>query len=185
MYAKTLTLAVALSFGLGTLGGCTATTPQSDNKKQTLQSESQAALEEMKRSDAGVNDVIERAYGYAIFPDASKAAFVVGASYGRGEVYEQGKFIGYSTLNKGSIGLQAGAMNFSQLVLFEDKFALERFTRGEWAPAANASAVALKAGAATTTTFKDGVAILINTRGGAIADLSVGGQKFNFEAATR
>ena len=185
MYAKTLTLALALSLGAGTMVGCTSTTPPNENVKQALKSEAQAALDEMVRSDPGVQNLLNESYGYAVYPDATKAALGVGASYGRGEVYEQGKFIGYSTLNKGSVGLQAGAMNFAQLIAFKDKQAFDRFTRGEWAPAANASAVALKAGAAASTTFKEGVVILINTRGGAIADLSLGGQKFTFERATR
>ena len=185
MFAKPLTLGLALSLAAGTMAGCTSTTPQNENVKQALKSEAQTALEEMVRSDPGVQQLVNEAHGYAIYPDASKAGLVVGAAYGRGEVYEQGKFIGYSTLNKASVGLQAGAMNYSQLIVFKTPEALNRFTRGQWAPAADASAVALKAGGAASATFKEGVVILINTRGGAMADLSLAGQKYNFEAGQR
>jgi hypothetical protein len=40
-------------------------------------------------------------------------------------VYEQGRHIGYSDLSQASVGLQAGAQTFSELLAFEDKAALD------------------------------------------------------------
>jgi hypothetical protein len=47
--------------------------------------------------------------------------------------------------------------------------------------AAQVSAVALKAGASADADYKDGVAVFTLSKGGAMAEASVGGQKFSYE----
>lgn len=184
MNARYFGLAVALSLVAGGSLGCTSTAPQTEARKTTLHDETQTALKSMKASDPTLDAALSGAAGYAMFPDATKAGFLFGGAYGRGEVYQNGKFIGYSTINQGTVGAQIGAMNYSLLLVFENQAALDKFTRGEWSPAANASAIALKAGAAAATKFTNGTFMLIDTRGGAMAEATLGGQKFNFQSAT-
>jgi len=52
---------------------------------------------------------------------------------------------------------------------------------GNFEIGANASAVALKAGAAAATQFDNGVAIFVHPKGGLMAEASVSGQKIKFE----
>jgi hypothetical protein len=64
--------------------------------------------------------------------------------------------------------------------LFQDKAALDRFRQNQVEVTANASAVIVKSGAGASAKYENGVAIYIMPRGGAMAEASVGGQKFTF-----
>ncbi len=70
----------------------------------------------------------KRSYGYAVFPTIGKAGFVIGGAYGKGKVYEQGKYIGDTSITQGSIGFQLGAQEFSQIIFFENKAALDAYS---------------------------------------------------------
>ncbi len=43
-------------------------------------------------------------YGYAVFPTIGKGGLVVGAAHGSGRVYEQGRYIGNTSMNQVSVG---------------------------------------------------------------------------------
>ena len=58
-----------------------------------------------------------------------------------------GKVTGTTSLAKVTIGFQAGGQAFSQIIFFQDKRAYDDFTSGEFAFDAQASAVAITAGA--------------------------------------
>ena len=89
----------------------------------------------------------KNAYGYAVFPTIGKGGVGIGGAYGTGKVYEKGKVIGTTSMSQLSIGFQLGAQGFSQIVFFEDAKALKAFTAGEFEFGAEASAVAITAGA--------------------------------------
>jgi lipid-binding SYLF domain-containing protein len=99
-----------------------------------------------------------------------------------------------------TIGLQLGGQAYSQIVFFKDKRAYDDFTSGNFEFDAQASAVAITAGAqakagtggstasATAGTpgkyeakYRKGMAIFVHTKGGLMYEASVGGQKFNFK----
>jgi len=123
---------------------------------------------------------LDRAYAYAVFPDVSEGAFVVGGGGGAGEVYENGRLIGYSRLTKATIGFQAGGQKYSQVIVFENKDALKRFIDKEYKFNAGATAVALKSGVAANAKFQEGVAVFQHTKGGLMASAALGGQSFTF-----
>src|SRR5688572_23364686 len=161
------------------LGGC-GTTPKSEEKKQDLADASQRQLDAMTTEDPNLQSFIDKSYGYVIFPKVGKGAFIVGGGYGRGVVYEQGKMIGYADITQATVGLQAGGQTYSELIAFENKEALERFKQNKLELSANASAVILKTGAAAAARYENGVAVFVMPRAGAMAEASVGGQKFTF-----
>jgi len=171
--------ALALALGAGIVG-C-STEPKNDNAKAELKSESSAALTHFKGQDAGLESLLSSAYAYAIFPSVGKGGLIVGGAYGRGEVYEQGRFIGYADISQASVGAQIGGQSFSELIVFQDAKALERFKYGKVKFSATASAVAIKSGAAATAKYSDGVVIFIDPKGGLMAEASVGGQEFSFK----
>ena len=154
------------------------------------------------KSAPSVQPFFKNAYGYAVFPTVGKAAFVVGGAYGEGQVYRGGKATGVAKLVHASIGLQIGGKAFSEIVFFQDKRAYDTFTSGEFAFDAKASAVAITAGAqaqAGTTgssasatagpktgaqseaSYKNGMITFVHQKGGLMAALALGGQKFSFE----
>jgi lipid-binding SYLF domain-containing protein len=171
------------TFGVLALPGC-ATSPPTQQAKENLSDESHAAFNSMMRTDPSLNDFINnKGYAYAIFPSVGKGAAGVGGAYGRGEVYEQNKFIGYADMTQGSIGAQLGGETYSELVVFENKTALDKLMNNKMAFEAKASAVAAKAGAGTAATFINGVAVFTHPKGGLMFDASIGGQQFTFTPA--
>ena len=83
------------------------------------------------------------AYGYAVFPTIGKAGFIVGGAAGKGRVYEKGKYVGDTSVAQLSVGYQAGAEGYSQIIFFEDQRAFKEFTSGNFEFDANASATAI------------------------------------------
>jgi lipid-binding SYLF domain-containing protein len=140
-------------------------------------------------------------YGYAVFPTIGKGGFVVGAAHGSGRVYEQGKFIGTTSVNQVSVGAQAGGQAYSQIVFFADKRALDEFTSGQFSFDAGMGAVAITAAAggsvgtngasgeisggkkdaATAGRYYKGMAVFTIVKGGAMYEATVAGQKFSFK----
>ena len=57
------------------------------------------------------------------------------------------------------------------------------FKRGKTAFAANAAAVLVKAGAAGTADFENGVAAYAYSDGGMLLEAAIGGQRFHFQPA--
>ena len=68
----------------------------------------------------------------------------------------------------------------AELIVFEDKAALDRFKSGPIDLAADATAVILTTGAAANARFVDGVAVIVRPLAGAMAEASVGAQQFKF-----
>ena len=151
--------------------------------------------------DAGASDMFDSAYGYALFPTIGKAGFVVGGAYGKGRVFEQGKYIGDTAMTQATVGFQLGGSGFSQVVFFQDKRALSEFINGNFEFGAEAQAVALTAaaGASANTSgssasasggknnaatggagYNKGMATFTITKGGLMYEASVGGQKFSY-----
>src|SRR5690348_8205421 len=73
------------------------------------------ALASFKQSPKS-SKFFSRSYGYAIFPDVGKAGFIVGGEHGDGKVYEKGKLAGTASLTQVSVGAQAGAKAYSEII---------------------------------------------------------------------
>jgi lipid-binding SYLF domain-containing protein len=154
------------------------------------------------KESPAVAKFFNNSYGYAVFPTIGKAGFVVGGSYGKGQVYRDGKVTGKTAVMEGSIGFQLGGEAFSQIIFFQDKRAYDEFTSGNFEFGATAQAVAITAGAqakaGTTgtsagasagpktgvqaeTEYVKGMATFVHSKGGLMYEASIGGQKFTFE----
>ena len=144
----------------------------------------------------------DKSYGYAVFPTVGKAGYVIGGAYGRGRVYSQGKYLGSASITQVSVGFQAGAQGYSEIVFFQDKRALDEFTAGSFEFDAGASVVAVTAAASasagtagvgggasggqkdatTAGSYRKGVAVFTIVKGGLMYDASIAGQKFSYTA---
>jgi lipid-binding SYLF domain-containing protein len=175
----TMYMALVLTLVVGLLVSC-ATAPASREDRSALITEATARLQQMTAVDPTVGDLVKQGYGYAMFPNVGKGGLGVGGAYGRGVVYERGRHIGYSDLTQGSVGLQAGGQSFSELLVFENKTALDRFKTGQFGFAADASAVVLKSGVATKAPYTNSVAVVISPIGGAMFEAAIGGQSFTY-----
>lgn len=139
------------------------------------------SLAEFKRASPAIKSIIESAHGYAVFPTVGKGAIVIGGAHGDGLVYEKGKLIGSSTLGQVTVGFQLGGQAYRELIVFQNKAALDRFTGGNYEFDAQAGAVAVTAGISRDAAYEHGVAIYTMAKGGLMFEASVGGQKFSFE----
>jgi lipid-binding SYLF domain-containing protein len=142
------------------------------------------AIAEFKKADSGIAKVFETAHGYAIFPSVGKGAIGIGGAHGNGYVYEQGRLIGHTTLTQVTVGFQFGGQAYREVIFFKDKTALDDFTRGNFEFSAQATAVAITAGASADLAYNGGVAIVTMAKGGLMYEASVGGQKFSYKPVT-
>jgi lipid-binding SYLF domain-containing protein len=175
-----------LSFSIGAmatiamlLAGCT-TGPTTSNDQAHLDANAATSVRSMCIQDPGLRPFLDKAYAYVIFPDVGKAAFIAGGAYGWGQVYERGRVVGYADISQATIGLQGGAQGYAELIAFENPTALHGFEAGQLTFSANASAVALKAGAAASAKYDSGVAVFVSPHGGLMLEAAIGGQTFSF-----
>jgi lipid-binding SYLF domain-containing protein len=175
----TVVLAAPLFFA-----GCTSPEVKKESDRATLASESRAAVDAFNNEDPSLKELMGKAVGYAIFPDIGKAGFIAGGSYGKGEVFEKGTQIGTADITQATFGLQAGAQSFGELILFMRQQDMDAFKSKDWDLAANASVVALKAGAAETADTSKGVIVFVRAKSGMMAEASIGGQRFRFHPIT-
>lgn len=143
----------------------------------------------------------KNSYGYAVFPTIGKGGFGIGGAYGSGRVYARGKYVGDTSMTQLTIGFQLGGQAYSQIIFFQDSRAFKEFTSGNFEFGAQASAVAITAGASasagtggstagasgtehhakTVGEYQGGMAIFTVAKGGLMYEASIGGQKFSYE----
>lgn len=163
-----------------TLTGCETNKPQSSANRVDLHNQAQTSLQQMIAADPKLQDVVNNAYGYAIFPEVGKAAVGVGGASGNGVVYRNGEVVGTAKLDQASLGVQLGGETYTQLVVFQNEDAFNRLVNGNLNFGAQTSATIIKSGAAGSAPFDQGVAVYILPRGGLMAGVSVNGQKFTY-----
>lgn len=175
----TLLTAAVMATGLASCG----VTPSTGNARERseLHADAMDTLSQFRMKDPSLQEKVDSAYAYAIFPDVTTAAVGVGGGHGRGEVYQGGTLIGYADISQGNIGLQLGAQSFAELILFQNQSALQDFQNGSFEFDARANAVAAASGAAKTADYSKGVLVFDIPQGGLMFQAAIGGQKFRYE----
>ena len=118
-----------------------------------------------------------------------------------------GKKVGKTKMSQITYGLQLGGQVYSQMIFFRDERAFDDFTSGNFEFGAQATAVALTAGAQASTTTggggntssgtdadsskvnasekqydgRSGMAVFTIAKGGLMYEATLGGQKFKYE----
>lgn len=154
----------------------------------------------------GIDEVapyFDSAYGYAVWNRIARGGLGIGAATGRGQVYVNGQFMGFSRLVDVTIGIQAGGQAYRQIIFFENQAAYDDFTSGNFEFDATASAVAVTASAqasagtqgsqatagagnparATSGGYQGGLQVFTMAEGGLMYQATIGGQKYNFRTA--
>jgi lipid-binding SYLF domain-containing protein len=140
------------------------------------------------------------AYGYAVFPTIGKGGIGIGGAHGSGRVYAKDTHVGDTSMTQVTIGLQLGGQAYSQIIFFQDKRAFDEFTSGNFEFGAQATAIAITAGASAQATtggtgagasgtqdhaktaggYQKGIAVFTVAKGGLMAEATIGGQKFSY-----
>jgi lipid-binding SYLF domain-containing protein len=179
-HVRNASLLAAGLAGLLALNAC-STAPSTPEGKADLRSSSSSALDQALLSDPSLQNVIQNSAGYAIFPTVGKGAAGIGGAYGKGDLYLHGYAVGYCDMTQGSIGLQLGGQAYTEILVFENPEAVERFRHGNLSFDAQATAVALKSGAGANAKFANGVEVFTMNESGLMYEASIGGQNFTYQ----
>jgi lipid-binding SYLF domain-containing protein len=173
---RSLLLAMLLALGAGPV------LAQGDAKvqerRQEIDANAQATLDELLKTQSGVRDLYERAKGYAVFT-VTKGGFIVSGGGGNGVAVN--KAAGqrtYMRMGTGGVGLGIGGQRYGLVILFETADRLDKFVAGGWDSSATAEAVAGQEGVAVRSSFIDGVAFYQISEKGLMAHADVSGTKF-------
>ena len=150
------------------------------DKRDKLIADAEKAKKAFKENNQELAELFKSAHGYAIFPNVGKGAYILGGAAGNGVVYEGGKLIGFAEMRQVDIGLQIGGQAFRQVMFFETKKALDEFKAGDYELSGSISAVVVEQGESKSIKFKEGVAVATMPKAGAMVEVSVGGQKFEY-----
>ncbi len=161
--------------------------------------EYQATIEVFRGAVA--DEFFDNSYGFAVFPSIGKGGIGIGGARGKGQVHAGGVHVGDTTMTQLTVGFQLGGQVYSQIIFFEDERAFNEFTSENFEFGAQATAVAITAGASasagTTGTgatasstgghtgkatgdYYRGMAIFTFAKGGLMYEASIGGQKFSY-----
>lgn len=173
---RSLLLASVLALGVGPV--LAQEDAKVQERRQEIDANAQATLDELMNAQAAVRDLYGRAAGYAVFT-VTKGGFIVSGGGGNGVAVD--KSTGqrtYMRLGTGGIGLGIGGQRYSLVILFETADRLNKFLAGGWDSRATAEAAAGKEGVAVQSSFFDGVAFYQITEAGLMAHADVSGTKF-------
>jgi lipid-binding SYLF domain-containing protein len=161
------------------LAGCNIA-PERPEAKAVLSAEVNEAISIFKSKDPDIQRFFDSSYGYAVLPKVAKGAVLAGGAYGKGEVYEQGKMVGYCSVLQATLGISLGGEYFREIIFFKEKNDLDVFKMEEYTFSAQVTGVAATVGAAAKADYKSGMAVFITTDKGLMVDVSLGGQKFKY-----
>ena len=155
-------------------------------------------IAKFKEKDPSMKRFFDNAWGYAVYPTVGTGAFIIGGAHGTGLVYKnvrvslltgdplwKGKVVGRSSLSQGTVGLQVGGQSYSEIVFFKDKAAFDTLKDGKLKIAAQASAIAVTAGASADADYEGGVAVFTMGKGGLMLQAAIGGQQLTFEPKSK
>lgn len=144
----------------------------------------------------------EDSVAYVIFPTIGKGGIVVGGAYGKGRVYKGGRYVANVEMGQLSVGFQLGGQAYSEIIFIRNEDTFKDFSDGDFEFGAEASAVALTAGAQASATTKGatasagtsaentensaarwyrGMAVFTIAKGGLMYQASIGGQAFDYQ----
>lgn len=152
-----------------------------DDKKVIKDAEK--AKKELLKANPNLQAYFDDAKVYVIFPNVGKGALIVGAASGNGAVYERGVLVGMANLKQLDVGAQIGGKAFSEVIFLKTDKAVQDFMNGDFKFSGNISAIAAdKSTPSLNLSYEDGVAVYTMDKEGLMAEVSVGGQKFDYKA---
>ncbi len=132
---------------------------------------------------SGNKELVAKASGVLVFPSVIKAGFVVGGEYGEGALLVGGKTVDYYSIASASVGIQLGAQERAEMILFMEGSAFDKFRQADgWNVGVDGSIAVVDAGAGkgvNTDSIKDPVIAVILLNRGLMANMSLEGSKIS------
>jgi lipid-binding SYLF domain-containing protein len=108
-----------------------ATVPAAASSRVELDADVREAINELYQHSSAAKELAARAAGMLVFPKVTKAGIGIGGEYGEGALIIAGKTTGYYNVAAGSIGLQFGVQQKSQVILFMNEHELTKFRKSD------------------------------------------------------
>jgi lipid-binding SYLF domain-containing protein len=153
-----------------------------DQSQARIINDSKEARASFKKADPSMDNLFKKSAGYVIFPNVGKGAIGIGAAAGKGTVYQRGVAVGTAEMVQATVGAQAGGQAYREIIFFENQDALDRFVHDRIEFSEQASAIAVKSGAAADANYRNNVLVFSQEKGGLMVEASLGGQKFTYKA---
>ena len=146
-----------------------------------LEQDAQAALQALYAGSPAAKALGAKARGILVFPNVTKAGFIIGGQSGDGVLFEKGKAVAHYNTGAASVGLQAGVQSYGYALFFMTDNDLGYLKRSNgWSLGTGPSIVVADAGAAkdvSTLTGQKGVYGFIFDQKGLMAGMGLVGQK--------
>lgn len=160
------------------LGGVGVAAAAPDNH---LDQDVEAALLALYDSSPAAKALGEKAKGILVFPNITKAGFIVGAQGGDGALLKNGKTSGYYNTRAVSVGMQAGAQTFGFAIFIMSDKELKAFEKSKgWEIGVGPTVVVVDSGAGkdlSTLTGKADIFAFIFDQKGLMAGIGIQGSK--------
>lgn len=177
MLNKTLVLLFLL-----TISSLYASSSTSYEKKQAEDLHYNTTIRAFMQDNKTITELVNKAYAYVVFPDVGKGGAVLGGAYGKGRAYRYGRWIGDVTLTQFTIGLQAGAQAYSEIIFFKTKRAFAQFKKGGLEESTQSSLVPIYSGFSGDVNFDKEVSVYTSAKGGLMLEASTGMQNFSYSS---
>jgi len=147
-----------------------------------IEKEVDVAIEKFKQEVQGGEKFLSQVKGYLVLPSVIKGGFVVGGKYGEGALRVNGKTKVYLSMSAASIGLQAGAQEYSMLIAFISESSLKNFYKSNgWEAGVDGSITVAEWGVSkdiSSMSFEKPIVAFIYGEKGLMAGISIAGTKF-------
>jgi lipid-binding SYLF domain-containing protein len=149
---------------------------------EQIDTDTDRAIEQFKQQIKGGEGFLPKVKGYLVFPRIIKAAVIIGGKYGEGALRVNGETQHYYDMSAASVGLQAGAQEYSMLIAFISDTALQNFISSNgWEAGIDGSITVSDWGQnidLSTISFEKPIMAFIYNAKGLMASVSVAGTKF-------
>jgi lipid-binding SYLF domain-containing protein len=179
---KSLRLAAALT--IATLVSAPASVLGQEKGKteaKKLTSASQAALQKLSASVPLAKELTKTAEAILVFPEITKAGFMVGGQYGEGALLKKGAAVAYYKTTGASFGLQAGGQKYGYAMFFMNANAVNQLDAANgFEVGVGPSIVVVDEGmgkSTTTKTLDKDIYAVIFSQKGLMAGLGLQGNK--------
>ncbi len=157
-----------------------------ESERAALESAAATTIARAKRDQPAIEKHFTSSVGYVVFPTVATGALGIGASNGKGVVYEHrsmlpDRVIGTADVTGVTIGFAIGGQTFSEIIFFQDAGVLENFKKNNVEFNSSATGVAGGEGATAAAKYENGVAIYVFGEKGLMGSASIGGQGFKFK----
>lgn len=152
-------------------------------EKTLLEQDSRAALSSLYSSSPAAKALGDKARAILVFPNVTKAGFIVGGQGGDGVLLVKGKLAGHYNTAAVSVGMQAGMQSFGNALFFMSDKVLADFRKSRnFQVGVGPSVVVLDTGMGkdlSTLTGKADVYAMIFDQKGLMAGVGIQGSKIS------